>query len=99
MNVLRQYWIGYAQMRKYRDDYIDGWLGAFMLWYEASYDTTVVGKTPDDYSRFNADLGFRKVTDALDEGVDRRKSDEWTRGYTDALMLFREAKGLSSKST
>lgn len=72
------------------NDYAKGFCNAIQLWGSHAYDRSF--SLPEDGADFRQ--GFRGVVDARQKGVFRKKSDEFLRGYEDALRLFQAAKGL-----
>lgn len=96
--VLSQYRDGYYSYRSEKDDwtmqYANGFFTAVTQWISGAYDKSYY--IPDD--DWDAAAGFRVVVNAHQNGMCDGYSEEWTRGYEDALLIFREAKGLSSGS-
>lgn len=92
--VLTQYRDGYhSRMRNGHDwqtDYFDGFFAAVTHWISGAYDKSY--QIPQE--GWDETGAFRLVVDAHQNGIGEGRSDEWQRGYEEALQVFQEAKGL-----
>lgn len=96
IHVLTQYRDGYYNRFRrgsdeWNSEYMGGFFSAVTHWTSGAYEKSYHLPSED----WDATGGFRLVVEAYqDDGLSESCSDEWARGYEDALQMFQEAKGL-----
>lgn len=87
--MLYQYKGAFYYSSEYGGDYQNGFFWALTNWLSGAYEKSYyAGDTNCDMQ-----AGFRQVVDGY-SSVTQDESDEFMRGYEDALRMFREAKSL-----
>ena len=88
IQYLSQIELIYYEVDGCKTGYRHGFLAGFTYWQLGAYEKL----PPDDWSSFDPQAGFRRAVNTYQDTA--AENSEWERGYEDAIILFREAKGL-----